>query len=81
MSNPDGTSNPDGILSEPDRVIDVDGDSIVPGPGDPGPDEPVPGAPEGVPVDPDLTPDEPAPFSPDEGVGSGGAREVRNPAL
>ncbi len=48
---------PDGRLAEPDE-------SIAPPPV--GPDDPVPGAPEGVPVDPDLTPDEPAPLEPEQ---------------
>lgn len=89
MSTFDETMNPDGELSQPDQVIDVGGDSIAP------PEEPVPAAPDGVPVDPDLTPDEPGPSAPDEPtpslpeesaslggeVGSGDARDVPNPAL
>lgn len=56
----------DGELSEPDGSVVADADaSIAPPPAGP-PAEPVPGAPDGVPIDPDITPDEPAPFAPDE---------------
>jgi hypothetical protein len=78
QQNRGGTmSNLDGILSTPDETLGVVGadggfaplpdpdGSIAPPPGG-DPNEPVPGAPDGVPVDPDITPDEPPPFAPDD---------------
>ncbi len=67
MTNADGTLDDD-ILSQPDEVIAVDDPSLERGP------EPVPAAPDGVPIDPDyapsvqpgITPDEPMPPHPEE---------------